>query len=100
MAINVDEAQGFEEFGWRATDDDGNVLFYLTFGTGSPVGQAAPVPTVYVQIEDASIWRKFGPTVNDWNQVAAGDDLFIGGVSASYNHIPPQCVGGGDADGN
>ena len=33
-------------------------------------------------------------------EATGSSDLFVGGVSASYIHIDPQCVGGGDANGN
>jgi len=98
MAFDLERAFEVDENGIIYRDDDGNVLFYLVRGSGSPLGQQAPVPTVFIN-ENCDIWRKVGPTVNDWVQVDSGS-LYVGGVSANYNHIAPQCVGGGDASGN
>lgn len=75
MSINVEEARRVEEFGLAWTDNDGNVLFYITTGVGSPVGTPAPVPTLYVD-ENANIWRKFGNLDTDWNILIAGQRQF------------------------
>ncbi len=69
MAINVNEAHGLEEFGVVFTDDDGNVQLYITSGSGSPVGQAAPVPTLYINKTDQQMWRKTGPANNEWTRL-------------------------------
>lgn len=98
MPILPDDSFDIRESGVAIKDDDGNTLLYLTAGTGNPTGQQAPVPTLFVN-ELAEVWKKFGPTVNDWRLIDAGD-LYIGGVGANYLHTPPQCVGGGDANGN
>lgn len=79
-------------------DNDGEVIFYLVRGVGSPLGQQAPVPTIFIN-ELTEIWRKVGPLNTDWSLVDTGD-LYIGGVSANYIHTAPQCVGGSDASGN
>jgi hypothetical protein len=98
MAIDPSEASGVGKNGIVITDDDENVIAYITGGNGTPVGQQAPVPTLYVS-DGATLFLKFGPGVNDWREIDTGD-LFVGGVGANYNFIPIQCIGGGDANGN
>jgi len=71
MAINSNEAYGLEQFGVIFTGPDGDVSLYIVGGVGSPVGQQAPVPTLYID-EQARIWRKFGPLVTDWVLQEAG----------------------------
>jgi len=65
MTINSNDAFGIEEFGIISTDFDGKTVLYITGGTGSPVGQAAPISTIYID-ETGRVWRKFGTNVNDW----------------------------------
>lgn len=72
MAINVEESHEFSEFGLSLTDDNGNVISYITAGVGSPIGTAAPVPTIYIQ-ETGRVWRKFGALDTDWAPLATYD---------------------------
>ena len=97
MSINSDEATGFEEFGAKFEDEDGNIVLYITGGVGSPVGIQAPVPTVYVS-NVGEIYRKTGPTVNDWELLKIIDFNLDGGF-ASAVYQPSECVDGGDANG-
>lgn len=73
--VNVDDAYEIGESGLAVTDNDGNVLFYLASGSGSPVGSAAPDATVYIRSSDNTIWRKVGPAASDWRQLSAEDIL-------------------------
>lgn len=74
MAINLENAFETSEDGYLVRDNDGNVLFYITFGTGSPVGTQAPVRTIYVD-ENSKLWRKFGAGVNDWSKITDHGEL-------------------------
>jgi len=95
MAINVDEAFGLEQFGIVFKDDDSNVLSYITFGNGSPVGTQAPVPTVYIE-DNGSVWRKFNTGLNDWKKLIEDrfidriypDDLEVPADKAVFLHCP------------
>ena len=97
MSIDINKAFEVSGNGLAITDSNDNVLLYLTSGTGSPVGQQAPVPTLYVD-ETGSIWKKIGATVNDWEEIqtAAGDNNIDGGFSLS-TYLPDQCFDGGGA---
>jgi len=96
--VDTDTAFDILQDGIVFRNNDGEITFYLARGVGSPLGQQAPVPTIFVN-ELGDIWRKIGPLVTDWSLIDTGD-LYIDGVGANYNHIAPQCVGGGDANGN
>lgn len=72
MAIDVNESHEITEFGLAFTDDNGNVIAYVTSGTGSPVGTAAPVPTIYIE-NNGDVWRKFGTDNADWQKLAKYD---------------------------
>ena len=64
MSINPSEALNIENFGLVATDDNGSPLYYFTGGSGSPVGQAAPLNTVYIDTDSNELWIKCGPDNN------------------------------------
>jgi len=102
MSINVEEALNLEEFGVASCDEDGNVLFYITSGVGDPTGNAAPVPTLYLDQTNADIWRKFGANDNDWALVEASSnsDLNIDGGRSDSLYLADMCISGGDASGN
>lgn len=67
MSINSGEAFTIEEFGLALSDEDGNVLLYITTGVGSPMGTDAPVPSLYIQ-DDGTTWKKTAVGVNGWTQ--------------------------------
>ena len=97
MAVNIEKAEETGANGYAITNDDGTVLLYIAAGVGSPVGQQAPVPTLYMQ-DNAVLWVKDGATVNDWSQVSTGpgDNNIDGGFSLS-TYLPDQCFDGGAA---
>ena len=67
MSINVTEAHDIEEFGFIARDGDGTVLYYITSGDGSPVGQVAPQNTLYFDYTNQDRWFLCGTDYdNDW----------------------------------
>jgi len=86
MTINVTEAFELEEFGLSFKDADGNTLFYLTFGNGSPVGTPAPVPTLYIQQENGSVWRKVDTADSDWQKLI--EDRFIDRIYPEDVEVP------------
>lgn len=67
MAINIDGAFDLDDDGIAIRNNDGDPLFYLTSGSGSPIGQAAPLPTWYIDTDNSDFWRKTGPGNNDWS---------------------------------
>jgi len=95
--INFDKAQEIGEFGLASTDDDGAPLFYLVGGSGSPLGIASAIPTLYIR-DDNTLWRNTGAGINDWIEVGgvAGDSNIDGGFSLS-TYLPDQCFDGGGA---
>lgn len=97
MSINSEEAFGVEEFGIKFEDNDGNIVFYLTGGTGSPAGQQAPVPTIYVS-NVGEIWKKIGPTATEWVLLKTIDFNLDGGF-ANAIYQASECVDGGDSNG-
>jgi hypothetical protein len=76
MAINVDNAFDIGEDGITVSDGDGNVLYYLTTGSGLPNGNPAPVNTFYIDDQTQLIYYKFGPNDADWRQIRAEDIAF------------------------
>jgi len=72
MAINIDKAHEFDEDGFAISDDDGNVLFYVTTGSGAPSGPA-PINTWYFRQDTNVIYYKFGALDTDWRQLRAAD---------------------------
>lgn len=97
MGINIEEAAGFETFGWKAVDDDGNTVFYFTFGSGSPVGQAAPISTRYHRTDASEMWIKFGAGNNDWEKFTSDRNLDGGFAGSVFK--PSECFDGGDSNG-
>jgi len=75
MTINAEEAYGLEPFGVAFKDDDGNVLYYLTGGSGSPVGTDSPIATLYIDQDSGSVWRKFALGATNWSKLI--EDRFI-----------------------
>ena len=73
MAINVDKAHELSENGLAVSDSSGNILFYITSGSGDPTGSAAPVNTWYFRTDNRLIYYKFGAGDNDWRQIQAAD---------------------------
>jgi hypothetical protein len=69
MPIDPSEAGGFERFGIALKDDDGNAKAYWTEGEGSPVGQAAPLTTLYADSTSGELWQKFGAGNDDWRKI-------------------------------
>lgn len=76
MSINIDDCLEINEEGFAITNSDGEALFYLATGDGSPVGNAAPVNTWYTDRVDNLIYYKFGLGDNDWRQLRAADIAF------------------------
>lgn len=66
MAINVEDAFEVNENGFVIRDDDGNIISYLTSGTGDPTGSPAPVNTWYFQEGAPKIWLKYGALDSEW----------------------------------
>jgi hypothetical protein len=73
MAIDITEASKVDERGIALTDNDDNVILYLTSGTGDPTGSSAPSNTWYFRQDTQTLWYKFGATDADWRQVRAQD---------------------------
>lgn len=69
MAINLNESFQLEEFGVSFANEQGEVQLYLTGGSGSPLGNVAPIETIYFNKDDRSLWRKTGAGVNDWSKL-------------------------------
>ena len=96
MTINVNEAFEVEEFGVAFTDNDGDVKLYLSAGDNSPIGNEAPVPTLYAQ-SDGTFWIKFGPANSDWREIPTGSggggNIDGGGPDDVYT--PEQIIDGG-----
>ena len=70
MAINAEKAFDIDQDGLAIRDEDGNVLFYLAAGLGSPFGFQAPIGTEYMDQSTLFVFRKFGPLVTDWVRIA------------------------------
>ena len=68
MAINVDKAFEVGENGFAVSDDDGNIIYYQTGGSGPPYGQQAPEGTRYIDFTNNVRYRKrgAGTGVDDW----------------------------------
>lgn len=73
MSLNIDESSKIGINGLAITDDDGQVIFYLASGSGSPVGQSAPINTFYTNTDDSVIWRKFDSGDDDWDTQVMDD---------------------------
>ena len=69
MAINETEAFGLEPFGVVGKDDNGNVIWYLTGGSGSPVGTQAPLSTIYSDSTNGKVYIKSGANSDDWQLI-------------------------------
>lgn len=61
MALNESKAFEINEDGLVISDSNGAVQTYITSGSGSPVGQAAPLNTFYIDIDSNELWIKCGP---------------------------------------
>lgn len=66
MAFNVDSAHITDDDGLAYANDDGEITYYQVSDVGTPLGQQAPVPTVYTDRNNGDKWIKYGPGVNDW----------------------------------
>ena len=64
MAINPKNAFEITEDGLLFSESNGSNLYYFTGGSGSPVGQAAPLNTVYIDTDSNELWIKCGPDNN------------------------------------
>lgn len=86
----------------RALDtENGLILDEESGGAHLSSGGAVPTHTgkagdIYFKTDDNTRWY-LEADGSDW--IKSGD-LYIGGVGANYVHITPQCVGGGDANGD
>jgi hypothetical protein len=76
MAINSELSFDVGKNGFGIKDDDDNIIAYYTSDSGSPVGQAAPVPTYYLDTTNAQPWIKYGPGNNDWKRLPRNDSNF------------------------
>ena len=76
MALDIKRAFDVTAEGIALKGDSCEVKLYIASGAGSPVGQDAPVPTVYVNETNADIWKKTGPNNTDWVLLDAGDKNF------------------------
>ena len=61
----IDKTKAFETNSGIIFNDDTGVFY----GTGTPVGQDAPVRSYYFDQSNGLMWFKFGVGVNDWRQV-------------------------------
>lgn len=75
MAINIDKAHEFDKNGFSIGDDNGNVLFYMTTGSGAPSGPA-PINTWYFDKDSRLLYYKFGALDTDWRQIRSADIAF------------------------
>lgn len=81
MAVNIDDAYEVDANGLAFSDNNGNQIFYLATGVGSPVGQSAPINTLYINQSNQLIFYKFGSGNNDWRQLRAADIAFDNSVA-------------------
>ena len=77
MSFNFESAFDLDEDGAVIRDQDGNLQFYLAAGSLSPLGQSAPINTLYVQGALDKLWRKIGPNDHDWLLVRAFNPVVI-----------------------
>ena len=66
MAINNDEAFDIDDNGITLRNNEGDVVMYLTSGSGSPVGSQAPVNTWFFRQDTQIFYKKFASGINDW----------------------------------
>ncbi len=78
MALNVNkskEAIG----GYSISDSNGITSGFYTSGAASPIGNACPVPTVYLQTVSPTeyvVWHNTGPLGTDWVQLGSSQENF------------------------
>lgn len=88
MALDIKRAFDVTEEGIALRGDSCEVKLYIASGLGSPVGQDAPVPTIYVDENNADIWKKVGSNNTDWILVEAGEKNFSIFKATSLVTIP------------
>lgn len=98
MSLDVDkskEATG----GFSVSDRDGLTTGFYTSGQASPIGNACPTPTIYLD-GNYNVWTNTGPGPNDWIQLGSAsgssDNCLDGGFANSV-YTPEQCFDGGGA---
>lgn len=84
--INVDKAHELDENGVAIADDSGNILFYLTSGSGVPSG-SAPINSWYFDKDSQLMYYKYGALNTDWRQLRAAD---ITAVNQLTQTVPLQ----------
>ena len=65
MSIDLDKAHVIDQEGLAITDDDGELLFYVTSGEGVPYGTVSD-QTLYFDKLTKNFWRSFGGDSREW----------------------------------
>lgn len=87
MAIDVDKSFEVSENGYSLRDFSGNIVGYMTFGSGDPTGSSAPSGSWYFRTDNLTIWYKFGAGNNEWRQIRAEDITFDNSI-ANFPNSP------------
>lgn len=71
MSIDLDKAHVIDKEGLAISDDDGELLFYITSGEGVPYGTVSN-QTLYFDKTSKSFWRSFGGDNREWTCLDIG----------------------------
>lgn len=74
MAINSDKALETSEEGVVLSDDNGNIIGYLTALAGDPTGSPAPVNTWVLDSTGPRLWLKHDTADTDW-RILGSDEI-------------------------